>query len=423
MNPERLATRFGTPAYVYDLAAVRAAHADLCRALPRPAALYYSLKANPHPRLVGELAGLGCRAEVSSPGEVEAAISAGVDPGSTLMTGPGKTEDGIAHAMDLGVRRFSVESARDLARVGALAERRGVMTECLLRVNADEAVPGMGLAMTGTASQFGTDAAQVASAPELFRGAGAAVVTGLHLYMGTNLDSTQTLLRQFRTAAATAARLAGLLGTVDEVDLGGGFGTPYAREGSRPRFPALAGRLSELLDAQLPGWRAGSPSITFESGRYLVGDSGVLVCQVVDVKVSKGQVFAVLDAGVNHLGGMAGLRRLPPIRPVIRPHGGELCAIPTTVVGPLCTPLDTFTRAADLPPLAVGQLLSIPNVGAYGLTASLLAFLSHPSPVEVVVDADEVVSVSRLSLTRTEATSLPSAPHWKDHDEPRDHRP
>jgi diaminopimelate decarboxylase len=68
MNLLRIAEQFGTPAYVYDLAQIRAAHGDLRRALPGGTVLYYSLKANPHPRLVGELARLRCRAEVSSAG-------------------------------------------------------------------------------------------------------------------------------------------------------------------------------------------------------------------------------------------------------------------------------------------------------------------------------------------------------------------
>jgi diaminopimelate decarboxylase len=426
MNLERIAAEFGTPAYVYDLAAVRTAHADLRQALPAGAFVYYSLKANPHPRLVAEFANLGCGAEVSSPGEVEVAVGAGVDPGAILLTGPGKTAQTIAHALDHGVRRFSVDSPHDLARVGGLAASRGTPVRCLLRVNADEPVPGMGLAMTGTASQFGADLSWVTGQPELFRRCGAAEVTGLHLYMGTNIEDGQTLLRQFETAAIVAAALGGPLGDPVEVNLGGGFGAPYAREGRRRRFPALADRLSALLDTHLPAWRAGKPRVAFESGRYLVGDCGVLVCKVVDVKTSKGQPFAVLDAGVNHLGGMAGLRRLPPILPTIRPlaaGGGAAApptptaagaglapAVPTAVVGPLCTPLDTFARSACLPPLEAGQLLAIPNVGAYGLTASLVAFLSHPAPVEVVMDGEEVVTASRLGLTRTE-TAAPARAH------------
>ncbi|MEH0935378.1 type III PLP-dependent enzyme [Micromonospora psammae] len=406
MNPHELAERYGTPAYVYDLAAVRAAYADLRAALPDPALLYYSLKANPHPALVDELASLGCRAEVSSTGEVDAALAAGVDPAAVLLTGPGKTTAAVAHALRRGVRRFSVDSPADLNRVGAAVARHGTRAQCLLRVNADEPVSGMGLAMTGTASQFGADASWVLRRPEDFRGSPQAPVTGLHLYMGSNLTDTATLLRQFEVAVAIAVRVRKVLGDLTEIDLGGGFGTPYARDGARPTFPDLADRLARLLDDRLPDWRDGAPRISFESGRYLVGDCGTLLCRVVDVKSSKGQLFTVLDTGVNHLGGMAGLRRLPPILPSVRPpvdrDDTPTEVVRTGLVGPLCTPLDTFSRTAELPAPRPGTLLAVPNVGAYGLTASLLAFLGHPAPVEVVVDGDTPVSVSRLLLDRVD---------------------
>ncbi len=403
MIAEEVAAKFGTPVYVYDLQAVRDAHADLRSALPAQAGLYYSLKANPHPEVAAELARLGCRAEVSSQGEIDTAIGAGFQAARMLLTGPGKTADTIAHAMRSGVRAFSVESPADLARIGSLAAAHGTAARCLLRVNADQPVPGLGLAMTGTASQFGADASWVSRQPELFRQAGAARVTGLHLYMGTNIEDEATLLAQFRVAVGIAASLAGPFGGFAEVDLGGGFGTPYARRGGRPLFGGLARQLTELLDGHLPGWRQRRPLITFESGRYLVGSAGSLICRVVDTKVSKGVRFAVLDAGVNHLGGMMGLRRIPPIVPdlLTLPGDGNGARVPTTVTGPLCTPLDTLARDAQLPPLAAGQLVAIPNVGAYGLTASLMAFLGHPAPAEVVVNGDKVASASQIQLTRT----------------------
>ena len=100
----RLAERFGTPAYVYDLAAVRDAHRDLRDALPAGTALHYSLKANPHPRLVTELAMAGCHAEVASIGEVDAALAAGLRPGLVQLAGPGQVEVGFGdgHPLALG---------------------------------------------------------------------------------------------------------------------------------------------------------------------------------------------------------------------------------------------------------------------------------------------------------------------------------
>jgi diaminopimelate decarboxylase len=415
VRPVELAAQHGTPTYVYDLAAVRRAHADLRRCLPRPSELYYSLKANPHPDVVAQLAGLGCRAEVSSTGEIDAALGAGIVADHVMLTGPGKTDETIDHALARGVCRFSVDSPGDLRRVGDRAAARAVEVGCLLRVNADERVPGLAMTMTGTASQFGADAAWVAREPERFRRAGPARVRGLHLYMGTNLDDEDRLMSQFDVGVRLAGRLAWRLGGIEEVDLGGGFGAPFARHGERPRLPALAGRLEALLDEHLRGWRDGQPRVTFESGRYLVADCGTLLCRVVDVKPSGCETFIVLDAGVNHLGGMSGLKRLPRIVPDLQPHEARPSSDRLTgavVVGPLCTPLDVFCRGVELPSLVPGDVVSIPNVGAYGLTASLLAFLGHRPPLEVVVDSDDLVSASRLTLVRSTVDGLAgAAPH------------
>ncbi|GHH39977.1 type III PLP-dependent enzyme [Lentzea cavernae] len=398
---ERIADLAGTPAYVYDLDAVEAAHTDLRRALPDPSVLYYSLKANPHPAIVSTLARLGCRAEVSSDGEVDATLAAGVSPDLVLLTGPGKSAAVLEHALSRGVTRFSVDSPTDLRAVGECAARHGAEAKCLLRVNADEGVAGTGLTMTGTASQFGADASWVAADPGAFRGHAAATVTGLHLYMGSNFVDEDALVRQFEVAVDLATDLAGRLGRLEEVDLGGGFGAPYAHRGERPRFPGLAARLTDLLDRRLPGWRDGEPRIAFESGRHLVGDSGTLIARVVDVKHSKGELFVVLDTGVNHLGGMSGLRRLPRLAPDVVPVGaGEPGEVTATLVGPLCTPLDTLGRGLRMPAVRPGDLVVVPNVGAYGLTASLLGFLGHTPPAEVVVRGDTVLDVSRLNLVR-----------------------
>jgi diaminopimelate decarboxylase len=353
--------------------------------------------------VVGELRRIGARAEASSPGEIDAALDGGLAPAEVLLTAPGKSTAVLDHALARGVRRFSVDSPTDLDRVDAAAHRHGVAASCLLRVNADEPVPGMGLAMTGTPSQFGADASWVASSPELFRDRPSARITGLHLYMGTNLTDEDALLSQFDVAARIAGRLAPLLGDVTEIDLGGGFGCPYARAGDRPVWPGLRAGIERLLGEHLPRWRGRGRRIAFESGRYLAGDSGVLVSRVLDVKVSKGETFVVLDAGINHLGGMVGLRRLPPIVPTVLPFTDPATGpeTRTTVVGPLCTPLDTLVRGTRLPAMRPGQLVAVPNVGAYGLTASLLAFLGHRAPAEVVRDGRTVLTASRLEISRT----------------------
>lgn len=412
---EELAARYGSPLYVYELARVRAAYADLTDALPSPCRLYYSLKANPHPDLVAELRRCGARAEVTSRGELASALEAGCRAGELLYSGPGKTPGELAEAMHRGVRSYSAESFGDLERIGAAASTLGVTAGCVLRINAAGAPGSAGLRMTGSASQFGFDLDTLLAAPDRLKVPGTRTV-GLHFFPLTNARDEESLRAELVQSIRTAAQLRSSLGIeLQLVDLGGGFAAPYAVPGERPRYTGLRKGVSEALDEWLPGWREGAPVVAFESGRHLVGDSGQLLCTVTDVKDSRGTLYAVLDTGINHLGGLSGLGRLLPMaaRPVRPAEGTEADAVRATLAGPLCTPADVLGRGVEMPGLAAGELIAFPNVGAYGLTASLLGFLGHPAPAEVVMDGGEVVTATRLALRREAAgapatTPLPS---------------
>ena len=413
------------PAYVYELDEVRAAYRDLRAALPEPSRIYYSLKANPHPAVAAELQLLGCRAEVTSAGELRSALNAGYRADACLYTGPAKQPAEVEYALGQGVRFYSVDSPSQLRLVAEAAGEHGTRVRVLLRVNPDQPPTGTSLAMTGEPSQFGADAAWVLSQPQDFAPTPWCDVQGFHLFVGTNISDPGDLLATFESTIRLAAKLTAAHGDRPQViDLGGGFGHPFAQAGQRPRFTGIRENLSGLLDECLPGWRQGRPQIAFESGRYLVGAAGTLLCTVRDVKKSKGRTFVILDSGIHHLGGMSGLRRVPRITPTLAPAAGlddsaapgEPAADGATpaaqpdcdIVGPLCTPLDSWARGVTLPRRhRSGDVVAVPNVGAYGLTGSLVGFLSHDPPAEIITDRGRPQEISRLHLRR-ERRPLPS---------------
>ncbi|GGT43305.1 type III PLP-dependent enzyme [Streptomyces chromofuscus] len=404
-----LAQRHGTPLYVYQLDRLHAAAADLRDALPVGTDLYYSVKANPHPRLVAELAALGLGSEISSTGELFSALTAGQRAERCLYTGPGKTLEEIKTALDAGVRRFSMESVTEYHRLAGAARARSVEVEYLVRLNGNAAAGGgTGLRMTGASTQFGLDIEAARSAPWLFRPAPGMTPIGFHVFPATNVSDPRTLAAEFELSITSVRTVLDETGFEPRlIDLGGGFAAPFAGPGERPRYPELRETLTRALDTSLPGWTEGRPRIAFESGRYLAGDCGTLLTTVLDVKESGGRTYVVLDAGTNTLGGMAGLGRVlaPSAQPEdTRSATGEDGGLDQfALVGPLCTPLDVLHRSARMTPPWVGEILSIPNVGAYGLTASLVAFLGRPMATEVVLATDgTMVGVRRLELREME---------------------
>ena len=396
-----------TPAYVYDLVALRRAHRQLTGSLPEPADLLYSLKANPHPAILRQLAGLGVRAEVSSPGELAAAVAAGFAPAGIFYTGPGKRDADVSRAIRLGVRRFSVDSPFGLDQLDRLARAADARVSALVRLNPPVPPAGAGLAMTGGPTQFGVDLAWLLDQPELFVGRENAQVDGVHLYMGSNLHQETALLAMFRYGLEVVGQVEKALDRrLPVVDLGGGFGAPYAADGQLPRFDSLKERLTALLREGLPGWSEGQRQIVFESGRYLTATCGRFLTRVLDVKRSQGRRIVVLDAGVNHLGGMSGLYKEARVEPRLRVSGkpaqypDQQDPDPAVVAGPLCHPLDLWTRRGSLPEVAPGDLVTVPNVGAYGLHLGLALFHCHPLPLEVVVDEGREVERSRVVVGR-----------------------
>jgi diaminopimelate decarboxylase len=404
LNPHRrgllaeIAKDYGTPAYLYDLTAVHESYRALKRALPDGIDVYYSAKANPHVEIISTLSQLGARAEVSSPGELESSLTAAVPPSHILYTGPAKTVGELVHAIERGVRLFSVESEADRNRLAACATDADV--SYVVRLASAGGGGSVGVRMTGRPSQFGVDPAALmpgASGGGLLSSAGRARPVGFHVFSASNAADEDSLIAELAQNINTVAATIKATGfSPNFVDIGGGFGAPYAAPGTIAEYPRLRASLTEQLDEALPGWRAATPRVAIESGRYLAGAAGALLTTIMDIKYSDGHTFLLCDAGINVLGGMYGLGRL--VAPKAQPAGQSADSASAVLTGPLCTPLDVLSWSANVEEPSIGDLLIIPNVGAYGLSASLIAFMSRPLPVELVLNGSKVLSARRLYI-------------------------
>lgn len=374
--------------YRYDLAVLRDSINALRSMLP-VSDLFYSVKANAHPDIIRHCVENGLSIEVSSVGELDAAVAAGAIVTDIVCTGPGKSDRYLSRAIEIG-SCISVESVDEIDRLNNMEITRS--SRVLVRINASKQTAKARLQMTGVASQFGIDEDQASEAVQAVVD-GPHQFAGVHLYMGSNIDSEDALVEQFETAIALATPFEDLAQGPYLVDLGGGFGHPFARPGARPQWPGLRRRLEGAL-AGHAGWR-----VAFESGRFIAGACGTLSMEIKEVKWSKGVRYAVASSGVNHLGGLSGLRRIPTIRMQHADNSKTDATELSCLVGPLCTPVDILSPRFE-GACEVGERVTIPNVGAYGLNASLANFLGHPYPVELVVDGTSVVSRTRQSVIR-----------------------
>jgi diaminopimelate decarboxylase len=392
---QELLKRYGSPLYVYDLDEAERQAKALFELLPNSAQVLYSVKANPIPEVCAALKRVGCRVEIASPLELRVVLEAGFTPDQILCSGPGKTAALVREMLLAGVTHFSCDSWYDLERVAGVASATKKPANALLRLQVSGAPTGS-VGVGAMQSHFGADPGELLNGGTARVGAlRGAKLAGIHIYSGGQIQSADKLASTFEHAIHLAEEIAEAGIPLRLLDLGGGFPWPFGTSDNPVDISILREKLQRLnaqrrLTADAELW--------FESGRYLVASSGTLLSTVLDVKIWNGKTHVILDTGMIHLGGMAGLGRIyravASIEPLAERDSAPLQSV--DVVGPTDYALDYVTRDASIPILKPGDAVAIPNVGAYGVTASLVAFAGLEPPAEVCCRGTSVVAVHRL---------------------------
>jgi diaminopimelate decarboxylase len=384
----RIAEQVGTPFFVYagDALVERLRHVRAT--LGEETELCFSIKANPSLGVCQLIAREGIGAELASIGELLLAQRAGFSARKSVFAGPGKTDQELQAALRWGIESVNVESTGELARLARLAESSKTVARVSLRINPKEQVKGAAMRMGGGHTQFGIDEEMVFDAIDRFKSCEHVKIVGIHVYIGSQIFDVPALLTHCAHVVELAASVAERAGVpLDTIDFGGGFAVPYFESSQDFDLEAFARGFRPLVLAarSRPGLENARPII--ELGRFLVGECGVYVTRVVDLKPSRGVNYAVTDGGMNHhitaTGNFGQVFRKPyPVAILNRMRA--TCEASFAIVGPCCTPLDVLGQKIELPPIAVGDLIGIFYSGAYGYSASSLSFLSHPTPAEVL---------------------------------------
>lgn len=384
-----LVNRYGTPLYVYDLGIVDRKWEMLREALPAGFSIFYSAKANPNREILRHFVAKGAGLEIASAGEFSQALAAGCPPERMLFAGPGKTSAELELAVKQGIGELHAESPREVERISRIACEAGTRARVAVRVNPGGEAEGGAMRMGGRPAPFGVDEENLDEVVDLVLRSEALDFRGIHLFSGTQILDFQILAGQYRVGLGIARRVAERLNRpLHTVDFGGGLGIPYFPHEGSLDTQGLRLALEEIFEPIRRDPLFAGTRFYVEPGRFLVGEAGIYVTSVNDIKTSRGKKYLVLDGGMNHHLAASGnlgqtIKRNYPLA-LLNKLGcpGEETV---EVVGPLCTPLDTLGRGVSLPRAEVGDLLGVFQSGAYGRSASPLGFLSHPAPPEVCV--------------------------------------
>jgi diaminopimelate decarboxylase len=386
MTLMQLAARVGsTPFFAYDRNLLKQRVNELRTRLPCGIELHYAIKANPMPALVQYMSSLVDGLDVASAGELRIALDAGMDAREISFAGPGKMPHELREAIAAGIV-INMESENELETIGRLVTELGINARVAVRVNPDFELKASGMKMGGGPKQFGIDAERV---PALLRRIGELELDfqGFHIFSGSqNLNAEAIVEAQEKTFALGLQLAKDAPAPVRLFNIGGGFGIPYFPGEVRLDLDPIG----ENLERWLPYVKERLPEakVVIELGRYLVGEAGIYVAEIVDRKISRDHVFLICNGGLHHQLAASGnfgqvFRKNYPVVIGNRVQGDQREI--ASVVGPLCTPLDMLADKMELARADVGDLVVVFQSGAYGKTASPAAFLGHPPAAEVLV--------------------------------------
>jgi ornithine decarboxylase len=341
----RLVQEFGSPLLIIDCARVRAQYRKLHRALPR-VALHYALKPLPHPAVVRAIVEQGGALDLATTGEVQLAAALGIDPALCIDTHPIKRARDIRNALEYGVRTFVADNPDEIRKFRPYGER----VSLLLRVSFRS--PG---AVCDLSRKFGCDPEDAIALARLAASLGIDV-QGFSFHVGSQaadahkhveaIDACRQLL-----AAARREKL----GTLNTLDIGGGFPIDYLK-------PALAiGRFCAPIRTALARLPA-RVRVLAEPGRFIAGPAAIGVATVMGRARREGHWWYYLDDGLygSYSGQLYDHARYPveSLR-----QGGAL--LPSVLAGPTCDSIDVIAENLMLPQLKAGDLIVGRAMGAY----------------------------------------------------------
>jgi len=396
-----IADHYGTPFFVYDAQVIEKKIALLRQTLPDRFDVCYSVKANPHPVILKLFLTHGYGLEIASVGEYRRAINAGCPKEKILFAGPGKIEAELAEVLSQGIGEIHAESLTELSRIAYISQKLGKPARVALRINPIYEARGGAMQMGGKPAPFGLDEECMDKALKIIKTDPYLNFHGIHLFVNTQVLDHEVLLAQYRKGLSIAGDAALYLDTpLKTLDFGGGLGIPYFAHEQPLDLNGLRIGLQDLMEEIHNDPYLCDTQFLVEPGRFLVGESGLYVARVNDLKISRKKTFAILDGGMHHHLAASGnfgqvIKHNYPVAALNKLDREPVRNV--EVVGPLCTPIDTLARNIPLPELELGDLIGIFQSGAYARSASPLGFLSHPTPPEVWIKDGQSTLISKRS--------------------------
>lgn len=375
-----IAEKYGTPCYVYSYNSLIFQIEKFKEAFKGvPNLICYSVKANSNLTILKIMKENGLGADVVSGGELHRGLVAGFSPSKIVFAGVGKKEEEIEMGIKKKIYCFNVENEEELDIIEKYAKKyRRKKVVCNLRLNLDIDVDTHHYVKTSKKeTKFGIDMQTAEGLLQKFRNNRYVDIKGFHLHLGSQLKDVHPYIKALESVRNFCSNITF---NPEIIDIGGGFGIPYSSKDEVKDISIFGDAITEKIKEM------GVKLLILEPGRYIVGNTAVLLCRVLYVKKRHGKTFVITDAGMNDLIRPAFYGSYHSVLPEKKDSGRYIKA---DIVGPICETGDYLAKDADVQEdIKKGDIIIIGSAGAYCFSMSS-NYNSRPRPCEILVKKDK----------------------------------
>ena len=387
-SAEDLASKYGTPLYVYEEETIRRQFRELVdNFVYSKFRVHYAMKANYNPAIMKILLEEGCGIDAVSDFEVRFSLELGFPAENIIFTGDNSTDEEMAYCLEKDVL-INVGSLSQLRRLGKMKAGSRVS----VRINPDVGAGHHSHCITGGPhTKFGIYHDQLDQIKAIV-GEYNLKLVGIHSHIGTGIFDSE----KFKEAMDITLGVAKEVDSLEFVDFGGGIGIPYRESQTPVDLQEFGKHVSEHFEAFCKEYGK-DLELKIEPGRFLVCEAGTLLARVNTLKETPAHQFVGCDTGFHHLIRPMAYGSYHKIRNASNMEGPTQ---PIVLCGNICESGDMFTQNDDgiedreVAEFKEGDIAAILDAGAYGMSMSM-QYNMRSRPAEVLITPEGEARIIR----------------------------
>ncbi|MDC0150735.1 diaminopimelate decarboxylase [Candidatus Pelagibacter sp.] len=381
---QNIAKKYGTPAYCYSHEQLKNNINNFKRNFKSFSPLIcFAIKSNTNINLINKIKNFGLGADVVSIGELMVALKAGINPKKIVFSGVGKTTNEINFAIDKKILLINAESKSEIKEIDRIANIKKKNVSIGIRLNPNTDPKTLSQISTGKKeNKFGVNENTFIELVNFCKNSKYIDLKCLSVHIGSQILDHKPYAKMLNVISKIIKKVKF---NFDFIDLGGGMGISYNDNSKKLNFNKYNIAIKKFLKIH-------KSKIIFEPGRYIIGNTGILISKIIYIKKSGKKNFVILDAAMNDLMRPALYGSYHKTLPLFKKN--RIIKEIFEFVGPICESTDKFITLNKFQKLNEKDLIAICDVGAYGMSLSSNYNL-RPKPVELLIKGSKIKVIKK----------------------------